>query len=292
MRNGKKLLILEAPVSVGSPTRGTEDAYSALVSDGLPGVMGDAAVFSPYDGKRSAKETLHDERLRHLETVMTVCRENYRRTSKALSDGYIPLTLGGDHSLAMSSVAAVSEKYGADGVAVIYIDAHADINTEATSPSGMIHGMPLAAAMGLCTERLTVGKRRVNLYGKNTYIVGAHSIDEGEWGIIEEQGVHLYTADEVKRRGIDEVINEVIRATEGMHVHLSFDVDSIRGDEFPATGYALNDSLPLSDVVYALGAVWDDVPVVSLDVVEYNPRRDPDGACRDILFDIFSIFKR
>ena len=291
MRNGKKLLILEAPVSVGSPTRGTEDAYRALVGTGLDKILGDAAEFSPFDEARDVTERLCDDRLVHVETVMHVCHANYRRARRAMMDGYLPVTLGGDHSLAMSSVASLSDRYGAENVAVIYVDSHTDINTENTSPTGMIHGMPLAAAMGLCSDLPDVGKNKVDLLGKNTYIIGAHSIDEGEYPIIEEQGVRLYTADDVRRRGAEDVVREVLEATAGMKIHLSFDVDSINGDDFPATGYALPDSLPLDTVKNILEGIWRGAEISSLDVVEYNPRRDPDGKCRDILFDIFKIFK-
>lgn len=290
MRNGKKLLVMEAPLSVGSPTRGTEDAYRALVGTGLDKILGDAADFLPFDDARSVTERLCDDRLLHLETVMHVCRANLRRARRAMMDGYIPVTLGGDHSLAMSSIAALAERYGAERVAVIYVDSHADINTEETTPSGMIHGMPLAAAMGLCSDLPDVGKNKVNLLGKNTYIIGAHSIDPGEYPTIEEEGVHLYTADEVKSRGAKDIVREVLEATEGMKIHLSFDVDSINADDFPATGYAMRDSLPLAAVKQILEGVWRGAVVSSLDVVEYNPRLDVGGRCRDILFDIFKLF--
>ncbi len=290
MRNGKKLLIMEAPLSVGSPTRGTEDAYRALVGTGLDKALTGAAEFLPFDDARSVTERLCDDRLKHLETVMHVCRANLRRARRAMMDGFIPVTLGGDHSLAMSSIAALSERYGAERVAVIYVDSHTDINTEETTPTGMIHGMPLAAAMGLCSDLTDVGRNKVNLFGKNTYIIGAHSIDPGEYPIIEEQDVHLYTADEVRRRGADEIVREALGATEGMKIHLSFDVDSINGDEFPATGYAMRDSLPLETVKRVLEGVWRGAEVSSVDVVEYNPRLDVGGKCRDILFDIFKLF--
>lgn len=290
MMRREKFMICEAPVSVGSPTRGSEDAYRALKSGGLPELLGDRAVFLDFEGERTAPEALFDDRLRHLETVMHVCRENRKNVARALDEGYIPITLGGDHSLVMSSVAALSEKFGAENVAVIYVDAHTDINTEKTSTTGMIHGMPLAAAMGLCTDALDVGQNKVNLYGKNTYIIGAHSIDEGEFPIIEAEGVSLYTASDVRRRGFKSVVDEVLDATRGKKLHLSFDVDSIFRDDFPATGYALEGSLRYETVRAILEAVvhgTDDIS--SIDVVEYNPRLDADGSCLKRMLDIFSV---
>ncbi len=290
MKRQKKYLICEAPLSVGSPTRGSEDAYRALKQSGLPGLLGKRAVFRDFEGERTAEETLNDDSLRHLETVMHVCRKVRETELDALSQGYIPVTLGGDHSLFMASVAADAETYGAENVAVIYVDAHTDINTEKTSVTGMIHGMPLAAAMGLCTDALDVGLNKVNLYGKNTYIIGAHSIDKGEYPIIEEQGVHLFTADDVRRRGVKEIADEVLGAVKGKKIHLSFDVDSINGEDFPATGYALKDGLSYKTVLSLLKEIrrgTDDV--VSLDVVEYNPTVDPSGECLEKMLEVFSI---
>jgi len=290
MANRSKFMICEGPVSVGSPTRGTEDAYRCLKDNGLPELMAGRAEFCDFTGERVARETLCDERLKHLETVMAVNRENRKNVLAALDAGYFPITLGGDHSLVMSSVAALAEHVGAESVAVIYVDTHADINTEKTTESGMIHGMPLAAAMGLCTDALDVGKNKVNLYGKNTYIIGAHSIDEGEYPIIKEQGVHLFTADEVRRRGHKNVVDEVIEATRGMKIHLSFDVDSINGKDFPATGYALDGGLSYKTVRAILEMIWQGADISSLDVVEYNPHLDRDGKCLKMMLDIFSIF--
>ncbi len=284
-------MICEGPVSVGSPTRGAEDAYCHLKENGLPELLGERAEFCDFSAVRTVPETLNDPRLRHLETVMHVCRENRKNVLSALEAGYIPVTLGGDHSLVMSSVAALAETAGAENVAVIYVDAHADINTEESSESGMIHGMPLAAAMGLCTDLLDVGENRVNLYGKNTYIIGAHSIDQGEYPIIEAQGVHLYTADDVRRRGYKDVVDGVLKATRGMKIHLSFDVDSIRGSDFPATGYALKGGLTYKTVCGILKKIIGEADISSLDVVEYNPHKDSDGKCLEKMLEIFSLLK-
>ena len=291
MMRQKKYMICEAPVSVGSPTRGTEDAYRRLKENGLPELLGEAAGFCDFKAERTVPETLNDKRLRHLETVMHVCRENRKNILSALKKGYVPVTLGGDHSLVMSSVAALAEIVGAEKVAVIYVDAHADINTEESTESGMIHGMPLAAAMGLCTDLLDVGENKINLYGKNTFIIGAHSIDRGEYPIIKAQGVHLYTAEDVRRRGYREIVDEVLTATKGMKIHLSFDVDSIRGSDFPATGYALKGGLTYRTVFNILKKITDEAEISSLDIVEYNPHKDEDGRCLGKMLEIFSLLK-
>ncbi|MBR6916843.1 MAG: arginase family protein [Clostridia bacterium] len=290
MKNEKKFLICEAPLCKGSPTEGTEDAYSHLTGNGLKALFGERAVFSDYRGERCAGESGRRD-MKHLETVMLVNRNVYTSLRRAHEEGYLPIMLGGDHSLAMASIAATSDVYGAGNVAVIYIDSHADINTEATSETGMIHGMPLAAAMGLCGDELNVGERKTHIYGKNVYIIGAHSIDRGEYPIIEREGVHLYTADDVRERGANDVASEVLASVRGMDVHLSFDVDSINGADFPATGYALKDSLPYGVIKEFLSKIWNGSDSIrSVDVVEYCPRLDPDSASLSKMLEIFSIF--
>ena len=161
--------LLEAAISCGSPTRGTERAYDTLVKAGLPQLLGGAACY-PMEKLAPCEE--YPPNLRHLDTVMAVSRRLRTNMLTALEREQFPVVVGGDHSIAMGSLAALGEFYGADKVAVVYIDAHADINTEKTSESGCIHGMDLAAACGLCCDELTVGKNKVNLLGENLHIIG------------------------------------------------------------------------------------------------------------------------
>lgn len=286
----KPFMICEAPICVGSPTQGSEFAFENLITNGLQELFGERAVFQRFVGPRIASPVLCDKRLHDVETVMLVARQLFDTLSAAFADGYFPITVGGDHSVAISTIAALAHYVGAENTAVIYIDGHADINTEQTTLTGFIHGMPLAAAMGLCTDHLAVGTQKVNLYGHNTFIVGARSIDEPEYGIIEQQGVHLYTADEVKRRGTAAVMNEILAQTAGMSVHLCLDVDSIDGEEFPSTGYVMPDGLSFDMVYDLLCRAWQAGNVASFECVEYNPTLDHNGTDRAKLMKIFRLF--
>ena len=127
--------LLEAAVSCGSPTRGTELAYDALVQAGLPGLLGGAAC---YPMEKLAPCPHYPPHLRHLDTVIAVSRALRANLLTALERGQYPVVIGGDHSIAMGSLAALGEFYGAENLAVVYIDAHADINTEQTSVTGCI----------------------------------------------------------------------------------------------------------------------------------------------------------
>ncbi|MGN1004096.1 MAG: arginase family protein, partial [Oscillospiraceae bacterium] len=164
--------------------------------------------------------------------------------------------------------------------------------TDQTSESGCIHGMDLAAACGLCCEELTVGKNKVNLLGKNLHIIGARSIDPPEYGIVVEQGVHVYPAEEVRQRGVDGVLAQVLPALAGKRVHISFDVDSLDPAEFSATGYNIPAGLSLADVKAILAAVLQTGSVCSFECVEYNPTLDADGRDLATLLELFRLMDR
>lgn len=272
----RKIALLEAAVSCGSPTRGTEGAYDALVARGLSGEI-------CFPMEKLAPCESWPEGLRHLDTVMAVCRRLREKTLAALEAGLVPVTLGGDHSITMGTLAALGEHYGAEHVAVVYIDGHTDINTEKTSVTGYIHGMDLAAACGLCCGELTVGRQTVNVLGENIHIIGARSIDPPEYGIMEELGVDLYPAEEVLREGIPAVLDRLLPRLEGKRVHVSFDVDSLDPAEFSATGYLLPGGLTMGQAEELMTAVLATGRVCSFECVEYNPLSDPHGEDGDRL---------
>lgn len=270
----RSFALVEAAVSCGSPTRGTEGAFDALVGAGLAAAFGDARLL-PME--KLAPCPRWPEGLRHLDTVMEVCRRLRTGVLDALGRGEYPVVIGGDHSCAMGTLAALGEFYGAEELAVVYVDAHTDINTEKTSESGCIHGMDLAAACGLCCDALTVGRNRVNLLGENLHFIGARSIDPPEYGIVERVGAHLHTAGAVRERGLEAVLGQVLPALEGKRVHISFDVDVLDPAEFSATGYNIPEGLTLAQVERILRAVLDTGRTCSFECVEYNPVLDPGG---------------
>ena len=281
-----KISLLEAPICAGSPTLGSDQAFHSLTEHGIRAAVNEGITLVPMEHPVMRK-TDADPRLHSVEEVMAVSRKLCENVKNALSEGAFPVVIGGDHSVAMGSIAGVSSVYGPEDLSVVYIDGHTDINTEKTSLTGYIHGMPLAAAMGLCTDLLTVGNK-VNLYGRNTFIIGARSIDEGEYPIIEEQGVHLYTAADIRRRGVAEVVGEVLSSIRTKAIHISFDVDSLDETEFPSTGYRMPDGMMLEEVETVIETLFATGRVVSFDCVEYNPVLDGSGEDRVKLFEIFS----
>ena len=284
----KDFALLEAAVSCGSPTRGSEGAYDALLPGGLDEIFPEAVRF-PMEKRAPCRE--YPPGLRHLDTVMAVSRQLRENLLAALGAGRFPLVVGGDHSIAMGSLAALGETYGAEELAVVYIDAHADINTEHTSVSGCIHGMDLAAACGLCGPELQAGTQRGNLLGKNLHILGGRSIDPPEYAIMARQGVDFRGAEELHRRGTAAVLAQILPALQGKRVHISFDVDSLDPSAFSSTGYLLPGGLTLGQVEHILRAVLATGRVVSFECVEYNPTLDRTGRDRQTLLRLFRLVR-
>ena len=283
-----KISVLEAPVHLGSPTSGSQHAFSSLVADGLGDILGADARFVPMTPPETSGAP-SPANMKELEHVMGVSRALWGSVKDEILNGRMPITVGGDHSCAIGAIAGASAVYGPEDLSVIYIDGHADINTERTTITGYIHGMTLASAMGLCCEELTVG-RRVNLLGKKTFIVGARSIDPPEYGIIDDQGVTLYGIDEVKRRGIDAIMGEILSKITTRHIHVSFDVDFVDGEDFSSTGYRMPNGASFDDACAAVALALQTGRVSSMDVVEYNPTLD-DGSDRDKLFRLFEMVR-
>ena len=277
-----KVTLIEAPICKGSPTDGSQYAYRSLIEGGLASRFDDVAL-SPMEPPVAVNESAPN--MKDVGEVMAVCRELSVRVGEAIRAGRLPVVIGGDHSVAIGSLAGAASAVGAENLAVVYIDGHTDINTEKTTETGFIHGMPLAAAMGLCDERLTVGNR-VNLKGENTFILGARSIDEGEYPIIASQGVTLYTAETIRTKGIEVVVGELLRSITAPAIHVSFDVDFLDQAVFPSTGYRMPGGLTLAEADAILTACFATGRVCSLDVVEYNPLLDTDGRDREKLFSL------
>lgn len=217
----------------------------------------------------------------------------------SLNESAVPFVLGGDHSLGMGSIAGAS-RYS-DEIAVIWIDAHGDINTEDTSPSGNIHGMPLAASMNVGNPKLT------NIYYKgqkvkpeNVYILGARDIDPGEYELAEKVKLNLYTMKTVREKGLDNVLKSIIYKINNSNVdgvHLSFDIDALDKLIVPGTGTAVSEGFSLKEGKAIFTELISHVHITSMDFVELNPVIDDEEGktvknCFELLRHIFNSFKQ
>jgi arginase len=193
-----------------------------------------------------------------------------------VDEGKFPLVLGGDHSIAVGTVSGLSRHYQKQGkkIGLIWIDAHADMNTPETSPSGNIHGMPLACCIGLEPKELS------HLYGyapkveaRNVAIIGLRSVDAAERLTVQRNGVRVYTMRDVDERGMRAIMQEAIEvATNGTEgFHLSYDMDSVDPQEAPGVGTPVKGGLTYREAHLVMEVICDCDCMLGLEMVEVNP---------------------
>jgi arginase len=220
-----------------------------------------------------------DPHLKYLPEITKACEKLARTVRRILNGGNFPLVLGGDHSMAIGTIAGVAGYCRAEKkrLGVIWVDAHADINVPGTSPSGNIHGMPVAASIGLGAPELSaVGGKFRKLDPTNVVMIGLRSVDEGERTIIRDHGVRAYTMTDIDRLGIYNVIEESLDYLQSRtdHIHVSFDLDSVdpaiaKGVGTPVPGgLTYREAHTIMEAIAARGALG------SLEVAEVNPILD------------------
>ena len=275
--------LLTVPLDLGAGRRGTDMGPSAIRIAGLtPGLRKLGMTvrdhgFIPV----AAPETRQpgDERMRFGRQIIHVCTRLRERVRAMLRDGGTPLILGGDHSIAMGTVAGVSSHLDASGqkLGLLWIDAHADMNTPSTSPSGNVHGMPLAAILGHCEAELNcIGARSPMVDIEHAALFGVRDVDPGEAKRIRDLGLGVWSMKEIDSRGIrtclDEALERVTRGTAGFH--FSFDMDSIDPETAPGVGTPVPGGLTYREAHLACELAHETGGLLSMEVVEVNPILD------------------
>jgi arginase len=280
---GKRVSILGVPLGFGSSMAGVDIGPAALrvarlnqriaqlgyeVRD-----LGDLRIVRPD----VLAETV--ERPKYLREISTACEDLATEVRDVLSAGELPITLGGDHSIAIGSIAGVSSFFRErnEPVGLIWFDAHADMNTPETSPSGNIHGMPLAALLGYGAKELTnVAGFAPKLDPKFCAHVGARDLDQGERELIRQLGLRFFTMREIDERGIAACMDEVIaiagRAPGGYCV--TFDIDVMDPGDAPGSGTLVRGGLTYRESHLAMEKIGEDGRMRSLEVVEINTALD------------------
>jgi arginase len=219
-----------------------------------------------------------DPQLKYLDPIVACCSELAEWVAGSITTGGLPITLGGDHSVALGSASGADNALG--NIGIIWFDAHADFNTAETSPSGNIHGMILGALAGVGDQRLV---EVANARGKPCHVdadriavVGARDLDAGEVELLRLAGVHVFPMAEIDRRGIYEVTREALhvaaQGTKGIHV--SFDMDVVDPSEAPGVGTPVPGGITYREAHMAMELVAENGKMVSLDFVEVNPILD------------------
>jgi arginase len=222
---------------------------------------------------------IRDPHLKYMPEISKACDRLARKVKRVLKDGNFPLVLGGDHSMAIGTIAGVSGYCRDAGkrLGVIWIDAHSDINVPGTSPSGNIHGMPVAASIGIGAEELTrVGGDFRKLDPANIVMIGLRSVDKGERALIREHGVKTYTMTDIDRLGVHNVLHESVDYLKERtdFIHVSFDLDSVDPTIAMGVGTPVPGGLTYREAHHVMEIIAERGALNSLEVAEVNPILD------------------
>ena len=263
---------IAVPLWQGAEKRGVEMAPRSLMEGGLDAIMQRYAAVTYQEVAPIPDEPDKDTK---YAVLARFCQTLKQVVVQSLREGALPFCVGGDHALGLGSVAAAAEQY--DDLGLIWFDAHGDMNTESGSKTGHIHGMPVAALMGLCSSELNeVATRRMK--PDHIFWIGTRSLDPGEQALIDKLHLHVYTAEYVRQKGMDHVMAEVRQEIQRLgitHLHCSFDVDAMDPTIVSATGVAESNGLTQHEYatfVHALAQL--PLQLTSIDLVEYNPLLD------------------
>jgi arginase len=288
----RRIRVLGVPLDLGASRRGVDMGPSAMRVAGLE-VRLEALGHQVTDGGNILVEIAETQAFgnpnaRYLKQIADVCTRVAESVLKSLEEGRTPLVLGGDHSLAAGSVSGVSEFYRRQGhkIGLIWIDAHTDINTPDTSPSGNVHGMPLASLLGLGPEPLsTIFGHAPKILPENTVLIGIRDVDPAESANIRHAGLtEVYTMRDIDERGMRAVMEEALRAagrgTAGYHV--SLDMDWIDPEDAPGVGTPVRGGATYREAHLAMEILADHGRMVSFEIVEVNPVIDEHNRTADL----------
>lgn len=213
--------------------------------------------------------------LKNLNSVVATCEKIAAETRKVFENGETPLFIAGDHSSALGTVSAASS-YFADEVGLIWVDAHPDINTDKTTVTGNIHGMPVAALLGMGEPSLTrVASDKVKIKPENVVMLGLRDIDPPERETLREQGIMYFTYETIAQRGIHACLEESIAHLKHLkHVHISFDIDVMDPQLIPGVSVPVPSGFHEGEAFYVINELMEHLPVCSCDIVEYNAELD------------------
>lgn len=282
----KNISIIEAGTDFGVNVEGAEKGPSVLTqsidSNNLNKIY-------KIEKQSIKKEYEKENKEKNLNAVNEFNTRLYKKVQEVIENGEIPLTLGGDHSMAIASTLASIEKYKKLGI--IWFDAHGDFNTFETTETGNIHGLPLAVATGYERKKLCEFHNGSFYPYKNTVIVGARDVDKLEWVNLKNAGVTVFSTEDVRREGAEAITEKAIRivtnGTNGMHI--SFDIDMIDPNEAPGVSVPAKDGITEMQAKQMVEAfLKHEDSIKSIDVVEFNPLRDIDKKTERIALDIIN----
>lgn len=288
--------ILGVPMDFGQGRRGVDMGPSAIryagLRDGIVELGHSIHEVGNVEVPIPEMCQSNDPQLRNVDCVIPVAKDLMGRTAQAVRDDHFPIVLGGDHSLSLGSVRGAAQE---KRIGLIWVDAHADFNTHETTPSGNIHGMPLAALAGLGHEKLVGLGQKVPEFGAryavepaHIVVVGARDLDRGEKENLRKLGIRVFSMHEVDSYGINTVMQQAIdiatRGTDG--IYLSFDMDSIDPLYAPGVGTPVQGGLTYREAHLIAEMLAETRKLVGMDVVEVNPILDERNRTAELAVEI------
>jgi arginase len=295
----KRIRILGVPLDLGQSRRGVDMGPSAVRVAGLEARLEELGHVVEDGGNIAVaiaeQKKSGDPHAKYLKEITATCTKHAETVMKTLEAGKFPLVLGGDHSVAAGTVAGVAEffrqqrRVQEQKIGLIWIDAHADINTPDTSPSGNVHGMPLAAIMGLGPAELAdIYGFSPKVHAENCVLVGIRDVDAREKENIKETGIEVYTMRDIDERGMRTVIEEALRVagrgTAGYHV--SLDMDWIDPEDAPGVGTPVRGGASYREAHLAMEIIADHGRMTSFEIVEVNPVIDEHNRTADLAVEL------
>jgi arginase len=274
------ITIIGAPLDLGQGRRGVDMGPSAMRVANLNariaalGYQVEDLGNVPAEQAESSPEG--DSHAKYLSQIASACGRLAGMVGETLARGNVPLVLGGDHSVATGTMAGVARHFRERGgkAGIIWVDAHADMNTPESSPSGNVHGMPLACILGMGPEELTGLAGHIPMVdARNAAIVGLRDVDQAERLNVRGSGIHVFTMRDIDERGLGSVMNEALAlASEGTDgFHLSLDMDFVDPQEAPGVGTPVRGGATYREAHLAMEMICDSGRMVSMEVVEVNP---------------------
>lgn len=285
----KKIEVIGMPMKYGCYVEGADLSYEYL-KESLEKILNTKCNNVVNTFYKNPIMYENGSNIKFITPVMEINKKLYSKVYDSIDNNNIPFIVGGDHSSCIGSISAALDYYKGD-VSVIYIDQHADIHNDKTTPSGNIHGMSLSVCIGRCDNRFDIGTYK--LKPKNLNFIGLSNYEIEEINYIKDNNIRYYEDKDVENNE-EKIVEEILNNIHTKYVHISLDLDSICDDDFHAVNVSVdnlyhNGGMHFETVKKVLKLLFDKFNVCSMDMVEYNPLLDKDFKCREKIEDILYI---
>lgn len=297
--NKPRVSIIDAPFGGGQPKDGARKGPEAIHNAGLDEAIAKAGWEVSKIDIVNAQPRTPETRIKNFRNphyVGSYCNDLHTAVRNHINAGHLCLVLGGDHSIGAGSIAGVLE--AKPDVFIVWVDAHADINTSVTSPSGNMHGMPVAILANICGEvpGFEWMKNDAKFDLSRVAYIGLRDVDDGEKEIMEKYNVMGFYMEDIKKSGIESVVQQILDRAGSRPIHLSFDIDALDPKAAPATGTPVHDGLTITQGEYVCRTLAATGRLTSMDLVEVNPDlavtpADLEQTCRSAVQLVVSVLE-